>query len=134
MGGPRVDRGRIFPLQAMASALIQSPFLAICCGAGILARIKDFGQESSGANRMRRWTVISKWFAGSLVLLAVQLHVAITARAQHNAANPPSVARTVVPLKNGESKKLQLCWGDGTGRIPVVFLTSSPNQPANAEN
>ena len=39
---------------------------------------------------------------------------------------PRSAPKLVVVLKRGETKQAQMCWAEGTGRMPVVFLTYSP--------
>jgi hypothetical protein len=43
--------------------------------------------------------------------------------AQKPDKNQQSAPKVVVILKKGESTCLHLCWDDGTGRVPVVFLS-----------
>ncbi|MCM2372532.1 hypothetical protein [Aporhodopirellula aestuarii] len=73
---------------------------------------------------LRRQSLLFK-----MTLLTLLVTRASSANDQTELEKQQSAPKALVMMTQGESKELQFCWDEGTGRAPVVLLSSKPMSP-----
>ena len=68
-------------------------------------------------------TVRFQWAVARIVASAAALAWLVApSAAQPSGDKEPARAVVVVSISRGEQREIQLCWDDGTGRAPAIFL------------